>query len=491
MSLSDHLKAKLRELPDRPGCYLMRNRYGRIIYIGKAASLRERVRTYFRRATRRSADAKLRGLINSVADLDILVLRSEADALLTESRLIKDYHPRYNALLKDDKRYPLLSVDLKQPLPRFNLCRFERPDGAAYFGPYANSRAARAALEFTEKRFGLRKCPAPVPGADDHRHCINEIVRYCAAPCIGKTTPADYRARVDEACAFLRGERPAVLKEVESAMNEAARALNFEKAAAWRDTLNSLRTALRQQRRAPRPPLLRRSGGFSGLETLRDLLRLERIPRLIEAYDISSISGTLAVGSLVAAVDGRPRPARYRRFRIKTADAADDAGMMAEVVRRRFTRLRQERGARPDLVLVDGGSIQLQAARKELDALGFDALPAAGLAKRLEEIYWRHGGRIDTLRLPPDSPALQVLQALRDEAHRFALTYHRLLRARRIRESILDDIPGIGPRRKRQLLERFGSVAGLARAPESEVAARPGIGAALARTIRQALNRAT
>ncbi len=489
MNLPDKIKNKLRELPDHPGCYIMRNRYGRIIYVGKAASLRQRVRSYFHQAALHSADAKLRGLIKSVADIEIMVLRNEAEALLTESQLIKDYHPRYNSLLKDDKRFLLLSIDLNQPLPRFKLCRFERHDGAVYFGPYANSRAARTALEFMEKRFGLRRCLAPVPGPADHRHCINEIVRFCSAPCVGKVTPNEYRTRVDEACAFLRGERPAVLKEVEAAMEAAAQSLNFEKAAAWRDTLKSLWTAIRQRAKAARTPVSRRADGLAGAQALRELLQLNRLPRLIEAYDISSISGTLAVGSMVAAIDGLPRSSRYRRFRIQTTDATDDAGMLAEVIRRRFTRLRQENGTQPDLVLVDGGAIQLQAARAELRALGFGALAAAGLAKRLEEIYWLHGDRIEILRLPSDSPALKILQAIRDEAHRFALTYHRLLRARRIRESVLDDIAGIGARRKQELLKRFGSIARLARAPESEIAVLPGIGQEIAQAIKQALRR--
>ena len=417
------------------------------------------------------------------------MLRSEAEALLTESRLVKDYRPRYNALLKDDKRFPLLSVDLHQPLPRFKLCRFPRPDGAVYFGPYANSRAARVALEFIGKHFGLRQCAPQIPGPGDHRHCINDLVRFCAAPCIGKTTPAEYRDRVNEACAFLRGERPAILKEVESAMEQAARELNFEKAAAWRDTLQGLRTAIRERARGTRTPASRRAGGVAGALALRDCLQLRQTPRVIEAYDISSISGTLAVGSLVAAVDGMPQPARYRRFRIKTPQIQDDAARLAEVIRRRFTRLRQEGGAAPDLVLVDGGALQLQAARTELQALGFAAIPAAGLAKRLEEIHWRRGGRPEILRLRPDSPALQLLQALRDEAHRFALTYHRRLRARRIRESALDDIPGVGASRKQGLLQAFGSVARLAGAPENEIASRPGIGPALARAIKLALKK--
>lgn len=487
MNIPENIKAKLRELPDKPGCYIMRNRYGRIIYVGKAASLRQRVRSYFHKAARRSADAKLRGLIKSISDFDILVLRNEADAVLTEGRLIKDYRPRYNLLLKDDKRFPLLSADLNQLLPRFKLCRFQRPDSAAYFGPYASSGAARMALGFIEKRFGLRKCSPLVPGAADHKHCINDIVRFCAAPCIGKVTPAEYRDRVNEACAFLRGKRPAILKEVEAMMDKAAQSLNFEKAAAWRDTLRGLRTAIQERARVARTPASRRADGLAGVQALQDVFRLSHVPRLIEAYDISSISGTLAVGSLVAALDGIPRPARYRRFRIKTPGAMSDAGMMAEVIRRRFSRLRQEGSAPPDLVLVDGGAIQLQAARTELQKLGFNEVQVAGLAKRLEEIYRYGGGRIQITRLPPEFPALKLFQALRDEAHRFALAYHRRLRAQRIRESILDDVPGIGTRHKQQLLKRFGSVSRLAHAPESEIAALPGIGKDIAQAIKLTL----
>ena len=217
------IKRKLRELPDKPGCYLMRDRHGRIIYVGKAASLRHRVRSYFHRATLNRVNPKIRGLVKSIADLDIIVLRSEADAILTEGKLIKDYHPRYNTLFKDDKRFPLLRIERNQPFPRIRLCRFQRNDSAAYFGPYTSSAAARAALEFVEKHYGLRKCTTLIPGAINHKHCINDIVRFCAAPCIGKTTPEEYRERVEQACAFLRGERPAVFKEMQAAMERRPR----------------------------------------------------------------------------------------------------------------------------------------------------------------------------------------------------------------------------------------------------------------------------
>jgi len=476
------IRRKLRELPDKPGCYLMRDRHGRIIYVGKAASLRHRVRSYFHRATLNRADPKIRGLVKSIADLDIIVLRSEADAILTEGKLIKDYRPRYNTLFKDDKRFPILRIERNHPFPRIRLCRFQRNDGAVYFGPYTSSPAARAALEFVEKHYGLRKCTPLIPKAANHTHCLNDIVRFCAAPCIGKTTPAEYRQRVAEACAFLNGERPAVLKEMQASMEAAAQALNFEKAAALRDTLRLLRLAVKQRAHVGRSSGREIDTGRTGVQVLEKTLGINRAPRLIEAYDISNISGTLAVGSLVAAVDGIPKPARYRRFRIKTLQTADDARMMAEVIRRRFTRLRQEGSKAPDLVLVDGGLIQLRAAEAELAALGLADIPVAGLAKRFEIIYF--GRR--KLAFPADSPALRVLQRLRDEAHRFALAYHRKLRARRIRESRLDDIPGVGAARKQALLRHFGSVARLARAPEAAIAAVSGVGPALARVIKQA-----
>ncbi len=481
--LPDIIRRKLRELPDKPGCYLMRDRHGRIIYVGKAASLRHRVRSYFHRATLNRAEPKIRGLVKSIADLDIIVLRSEADAILTEGKLIKDYRPRYNTLFKDDKRFPILRVECNHPFPRIRLCRFQRNDGAVYFGPYTSSPAARAALEFVEKHYGLRKCAPLIPKAANHTHCINDVVRFCAAPCIGKTTPAEYRQRVAEACAFLRGERPAVLKEMQASMEAAAQALNFEKAAALRDTLRLLRLAVKQRAHVSRSSGLETDTGQTGMQVLQEALELKRRPHLIEAYDISNISGTLAVGSLVAAVDGIPKPARYRRFRIKTVQTADDARMMAEVIRRRFTRLKQHGAHAPDLVLVDGGLIQLRAAAAELTALGLADIPVAGLAKRFETIYFDRR----VLHLPAASPALRVLQRLRDESHRFALTYHRKLRAQRIRESRLDDIPGIGANRKQALLRHFGSVEHLARAPEEAIAAVSGVGPALARVIKQAL----
>jgi excinuclease ABC subunit C len=488
MSVSHRVKQKLGELPDKPGVYLMRDRSGRIVYIGKAASLRSRVRQYFQRGTLRGADPRIRGLINSIEDFEFIVTRSEADAILTEGQLIKEYRPRYNAYFKDDKRFLLLRVHLDDPFPRFELCRIEKNDGAAYFGPYSRSMAARAALEFVEKKFGIRHCAPRVPGESDYRHCHNDIIRFCSAPCIGRASPADYRARVEEACAFLRGERPGILKDLETAMAAEAAALNFEKAAALRDTLLMLRKVIRQRFRH-RSLEVRAEDAARGVADLQTALSLPSPPRVIECFDISNISGTHAVASMVCSVEGMPQRSRYRLFRIRTVEGSDDPGMMAEVVKRRYARLVHERQALPDLVLVDGGITQLRAARAELDALGLAALPCAGLAKQYEEVYRSADTAEPPLRLPRDSRALKVLQHIRDEAHRFALTFHRGLRTKRIRESLLDEVPGIGGKRKQLLLAHFGSLRRLARASADEIAAVPGIGPVMARALHGVLHR--
>lgn len=483
MNLSDEAKKKLAALPDKPGVYLMRDRARRIIYIGKAVSLRSRVRHYFQEATLRTADPKLRGLIHMVVDLDVLVLRSEAEALITESRLIKEYKPRYNIAQRDDKRFLLLRVDPREPWPRFEPCRIDRKDGARYFGPYTDSLAARAAAEFLERHYGLRSCRPREPGAEDHRHCHNDVVRFCSAPCVARIAREDYLHRVEEACAFLRGERPDILKALETMMQEAAAAQQFEGAAALRDLLLLLRRAIRDKHKGLRSLALRLEEARAGVAELQAALGLPAPPSVIECFDISNISGTHAVASMVVAVDGMPARNRYRRFRIKTVEGSDDPRMMAEVIQRRYRRVRDENLEQPGLVLIDGGITQLGAARAELDRLGLGHLRSAGLAKRFEEVHTSTRGADAPLRLPRDGAALKVLQQIRDEAHRFALDYHRLLRARVMRESALDQVEGIGEKRKTLLLKTFGSVLRIARATEAELAAVPGVGPVMARAI--------
>lgn len=488
MSVSEKVKKKLQKLPDKPGVYLMRDRNGKVIYVGKAKSLRNRVRNYFQRGTLRSADAKIRGLIKSIDDFDFLVVGNEADAVLTEGRMIKEYRPRYNTSFKDDKRFLLLKLNPGDPLPALSLCRIRRNDSALYFGPYASAASARAAKDFAEKRFGLRQCRPREPDEQTHKHCMADIIRFCAAPCIGKIDREGYLSRVDEAVAFLRGERQDVLNELQEEMDSEAQALNFERAAVLRDTLTLLRRAVKQRAKGLKSIEMKREEAMAGVAQIQKELRLKKPPRVIETFDISNISGTSATASMVVAVDGVPRKSRYRMFRIKTIEGANDPAMMAEAARRRYKRMLEEKQPLPDLIVFDGGITQLRAGREELDKLGLHDLPAVGLAKRYEEVFWDITNKSEPLRLPMDSPGIRVLQNIRDEAHRFALTYHRKIREKRIRDSALDEVPGIGEKRKQILLKHFGSVDRLRRASMEEIAEVDGIGTTFAQLLKECLH---
>ena len=481
----DRVLNKLKDLPDQPGVYFMRDRNGKVIYVGKAKSLRNRVRSYFQPSTLRTADGKTRSLIHSIHDFDFITVASDADAVLTEGNLIKEYRPYYNAYFKDDKRFLMLKVNRAEPFPRFTTARIRKSDGAEYFGPYAAAGAARTALEFIEKRFGLRQCRPRVPNEENYKHCHNDILRFCSAPCVGKISPEDYKGRVEEACAFLRGERSTYLKEIFEAMDEASSRMEFERAAELRDTARLLQKAIKQRIQGKKTLFLKPEQAETGACELRDALQLAQVPTVIETFDISNISGTHAVGSMVCAVKGNPQRNRYRLFRIKTVEGIDDPAMMGEVIRRRYGRILREGKSLPDLVIVDGGITQLRAAKRELKALGLEEQPIVGLAKRFEELVLDEEEGPRVIRLPRDSLGLKIVQQIRDEAHRFALTYHRRLREKRIRESFLDEVDGIGDKRKQQLLKHFGSVRRLSRATQKEIHAVPGVGEAMAELIYQ------
>ena len=483
--MNEELKQKLKELPDKPGCYMMRDRKGAIIYIGKAVSLRKRVQSYFRPSTMRNAPPKLRSMVNSVEDVDIVVVRNETEALLTEGNLIKQYKPRYNVLLRDDKRYLALKADPDAPVPRLSTCRIIRSDGALYFGPFPSSTVVRTVQEFVEKRYGLRKCAPIHPDAETHKHCMNEILRFCSAPCIGKTSLQEYHEKFNEACAFLRGERMAVIEEVRELMEEAAERHDFEKAAKLRDTWMALRKMLKQRAKVKTPPEIQKDEALNGIRELKQLLKLPAIPHRIEGFDISNLFGTNSVASMVVASEGIPDKRFYRRFRIKTIEGADDPRSMAEVIRRRYKRLQDEATELPDLIMIDGGITQLRASREALSELRLE-IPTIGLAKQMEEIVVDWPER-QSIFLPHETSALKVLIRLRDEAHRFDVDYHRRLRNRTIRESALDEIPGVGPAKKATLLKHFGSVYRLARATAEEIAEVPGITEKLASAIQRAI----
>jgi excinuclease ABC subunit C len=487
MPATEHIRKKVGELPHKPGVYLMKDRFGTVIYVGKARDLRKRVSTYFHPSRRLGWDLKLNALVEAVHDLDTYTVRSEPEALLLEGKLIKEYQPRYNISFRDDKRFLLIKVNLHDPIPRFLLTRLRQDDGARYFGPFAHSASARHTLTLARRKFNLRGCRPLTPGHEDYKHCLYGHLKYCTAPCIGNVTREEYQRQVVAACDFLAGQSDEIKTDLEAQMKKAAAAEDFEKAALFRDALDDLRRTVQKTKKFPRLPQ-----NFPvaiqpqlDLAELAQILALPGPPARIEGFDISNISGTFAVASMITFRHGKPDRSNYRRYRIKTVTGQDDFACMAETVRRRYARLQAEKATLPDLVLIDGGKGQLNAALGELAKLGLTQIPVIGLAKEFEEIY--RPGESEPIRLSHDSGALKLLQRVRDECHRFANTYNAQLRLKRISESILDEFPGIGGRRKAALLKKFGSVQRLRLATVEQIAAISGFGEKSAADLKQFL----
>lgn len=460
----------------------MRDRRGVIIYVGKAKNLRRRVSSYFRPGAKHPP--KVRSMVDTVYDFEFMTVKNEAESLLTEASLIKKYKPHFNILMRDDKRYLALRADATAVWPRLTCCRIVRDDGARYFGPFPSAPIVRAAKDFVEKRWGLRECDALSPDTEAHRHCLANVIRRCSAPCLGKITEEAYRARFEEACLFLEGKKPEIFAEVEAEMKGAAAKGDFEKAARLRDTLFALKE-MTKAHFVRRSPEMRAADAQKGIEELAAAIGLKAPPRIIECVDISNLFGTYNVASLVVARDGLPDGRFYRHFKIRSFEGADDPRAMAEVVRRRYgpesTLLKTS--PRADLYICDGGITQLRAARALFKELGVGDIPTVGLAKQ-QELIVLDDGRPDVY-LPRDSEALMVITRLRDEAHRFAITYHRNLREKSIRESVLDEVPGIGEAKKVKLLKSFKSIYGIAKAEIDEIAAVAGVGELVAAEVQK------
>jgi len=540
MAVSDHIRTKVGALPHKPGIYLMKDRFGTVIYVGKARDLRKRVSQYFQSSRRMGWDLKFNALTEAIQDFDFHVVRSEPEALLLESKLIKEFHPRYNVSFRDDKRFLLLKINLNDPIPRFVLTRLKQEDGARYFGPFPNSGALRGTLALVRRQYNLRGCCPLTPTERDYKHCLYAHLKYCTAPCIMNVTRDQYLEQVTAACDFLDGQCQEMQGQLEEQMKAAAAAQEFEKAAELRDLIQDLKRTTRKVNHFERLP-------YSlpvAIDPERDLAELGRVlglpgpPHRIEGFDISNISGTFKVASLVSFRNGRPDRSNYRRFKIKSVEGQDDFASMAEVIRRRYSRLLREgagnkrraashRGeaaeavpaelqravddvgaavqhgstpgpttdaaaidavegrapgatveARssnlPDLILIDGGKGQLSVACRELELLGLQHLAVIGLAKEFEEIH--RPGEKEPMRLSHDNGALKLLQRVRDESHRLANTYNASLRLRKISESILDEFPNIGDRRKTALLRKFGSVQRIRLATVEQIAEVPGFG---------------
>jgi excinuclease ABC subunit C len=485
-------QAILRDMPHKPGVYVMRDRLNHVIYVGKAKDLRKRVGSYFMPSRKLSADLKTRALIESAWNLEYHIVRSDAEAVLFEGRLIKEFRPKYNISFRDDKRFLMVRVNLKEAVPRFSLTRFRKEDGARYFGPFADGKAVRSTLEAMIKKFGLRSCRPLEPGESDFKHCLDHIIKNCSAPCVGRISREGYLERVQEACEFLDGQSREMIEQIERDMKSAADKMDFEKAAQLRNLLNDLKATTRQMVRFTRKSLPTTVNPQADMAALQTALALPELPQVMECFDISNISSTHIVASMVRFRNGVPDRANYRTYRIKGISHQDDFASMAEVVRRRYGRVLREQtesGAPaillPNLIIVDGGKGQLSSACEELQRLGLSNIPIIGLAKEFEEIH--RPGRPLPVKLPEDSGALRLLQRIRDEAHRTANGYHSLLLKKRVRESVLDSIPGISSAKKRLLLESFGSVERIKNLPASEIAMLQGISSALAEKISAAL----
>lgn len=472
-----NLKEKVRALPEKPGVYLMKDRLGRIIYVGKAKALKKRVASYFTASRTRSMQPKIRALVGLIADFETIEVRSEPEALLLEGKLIKQWKPRYNTDFTDDKRFLLVRVDLAEALPRFRLTRLRREGRSRFFGPFAHSGLLRKTLAEMRRRFGILLADATPTRLGEGRWRLYDDVRSELYGFENEVTEQAYRERVEQACAFLEGKSKEWLEGLRSEMKAAAERREFEKAAELRDVIVALEKTLHRTRKFERDhPVVTTDEAAMG--ELGRALGLAEAPRTMECFDISHISGTFVVASMVRFSEGRPDKAAYRRFQIKSFVGNDDFRAMEEVVGRRYRRLRDEGKPMPDLVVIDGGRGQIGAALKAFLVLEMEPPALIGLAKKHETIIFPDERA--PLNLSLNSPALNLLQRLRDEAHRFANTYNAELRSRKIRESVLDDFPGLGTTRRTALMERFGTLERLKSATEEEIRTVEGIGPKMA-----------
>jgi excinuclease ABC subunit C len=599
LPVPDAVALKLPHLPDGPGVYLWKGRDGTTLYVGKAKRLRSRVRSYF--SNDQLESLKTRHLVGLIADLDTIVVPSEAHALILEANLIKEYRPRFNIALRDDKSYPYIKVTLQEPFPRVYVTRRLEDDGARYFGPYTDVGAMRRALNVVKRIFTVRSCNYDMPAQMPERPCLDYYIKRCKAPCILAQSQHEYRSMIDEVVLFLSGRPDEVVRRVKERMDLAAEQLDFERAAELRDVLQHLeqmeeptvvleveggdrdvvgyardgddacvtilrirsgKLLSREQRflenldaeedtsvlsvflagsyvgmqerarqlllpfdfpdrelleqalpdtrilipqRGPRRDLIALAEQnarhlleelkLSSLEAderagdpvyeLGRELGLQRLPRSLVCFDISTTQGTDTVGSCVWFENARPKRGEYRKFKVKTVEGTDDFASMHEVVRRYFDRRTKDEKPLPDLILIDGGKGQLSAAFAALSEAGIADRPLISLAKREEEIFvW---GRAEPLKLSRRSPALRLLQQARDEAHRFAVTYNRKRRSMRTVTSELLKVPGIGPVKRRRLLQEFGSIQGVRDAGEEAIAKLPGFNTERARRLLETL----
>ncbi len=465
------IKEKISQLPASPGVYIMKDSSGDVLYVGKAINLRKRVSSYF--YPRRALSKRLKILTGKVADIAYVGTSTEAEALIYENSLIKQLAPKYNVALKDDKSYPALKLTVNEKFPRLFMTRARTNDGALYYGPYTSAKLLKEALTALRRIFPLRTC-VKLP----RRVCINYHIKQCPGPCAGKVDRKNYMDVVSELKLFLEGNAPDLIKHLTAKMLEASKAEKYEEAALLKSKIEAL-SSMREKTISYTP--------CDEVEELRAMLGISGPIEIIEAFDVSNIMGKEAVGSMVYFCKGRPRKSEYRKFKIRSVAGIDDYSMMREIVARRYTRLLEEEKRLPDLILIDGGKGHLCAAREELAKLNLSHIPAVGIAKEFEHIYCKD--RSEPVILPDDSKSLHLLKRIRDEAHRFAIKYHKNLRSKKMGSSELDQIRGVGPKRKILLMKRFGSVEAIKKASAEDISGIGGISEKIAGHIADHFNK--
>lgn len=442
MKVSKSLISQIKKLPDSPGVYKFLDSKKKIIYVGKARRLKRRVASYFQPG--RARDGRMELLVSEVKNIKHIKASSEAEALIYEAGLIKDLSPKFNIDLKDDKSYPFLKLTTSEEYPRLFLTRKKTGDEAIYYGPYVNVKLLKEALSFMKRVFPLRSC------RNFHKKvCLEYHIGQCLGPCENKVSRKEYDAIVNELKKFLEGKKDDLLSLLQTKMNVFSASKEYEKALQVKNRIEAL-SAVQQLHDRSQHPM------YGELDELQNALGLENMPLSIECFDISNISGQKAVGSMVKFTGGSSRKEEYRKYRIKQTFRQDDYAMICEVVRRRYSRLIADGKKLPDLVLIDGGKGHLSRVRDELDKLGLKALPAASIAKEYNHLYT--ASRRQPIRLSPGSRLLLLIQRIRDEAHRFAIKYHRSLRSKGTFETGLKNIAGIGPVKEKLLIGTFGTV---------------------------------
>jgi len=444
------IKKKIEKIPSTSGVYIFLDGNNEMLYVGKASNLKKRIKSYFQRQYN---PPRIEAMISQIRDLDYITTPSSVEALIYEANLIKEKKPKYNIEFRDDKSYPYLKLTVNERFPRLFITRGKKSDGALYYGPYPNVKLLRKALSIVREIFVLRSCKK-LP----HKRCLKAHMRQCLAPCDGSISEEEYNKTVQEVKMFLEGRKEDLLKELSKRMKKAADNLAYEKAIALRDKIEALSAVWKG--RKPPPPLDRE------ISQLKEVLRIQVLPARIEAFDISNIHGEEAVGSMVSFFSGRPQKDEYRRFRIKEVTHIDDYDMLREIIKRRYERLLEKKETMPDLILIDGGKGHLNVAKSVLNRLGLSTIPVISIAKKKEQVYVH--GRPGPLELSPRSAALRLIMRIRDEAHRFAISYHKLLRKKESLRSFLDGIEGIGERRRKALINHFGSLDNMKKAPPED-----------------------